>query len=157
MRGVIPVDLKEEKIWWRSLPFLDRLEIVKKFNNDKRLIASITATSMLEQPTLIPNNNGFGFMPWGKKFPWGWKEEFFVKRPSGYFLAKEGKTKKIAVFFSFSYFADCVQVISQIFKKRKIYTYDDYQKNWLGGKNPGGRKIWEDYYNKAIKILNNLS
>ena len=163
LRGIIPVDLKEVKTTWREFSFKGRLDLMLllageyhlrwNFSDRDKLIASLIATTMLEQPKSFPNNNCLGLGVWGERFPWGWKRGYWVNHPNGFIIVKEGYGGKKAVLFSFKYLADCLLFAGKVWEDRKILTYADYEKRWLGGKNPQGRKFWETKYSEAMDYL----
>ncbi|MCS7250666.1 MAG: hypothetical protein NZ608_07075 [candidate division WOR-3 bacterium] len=157
MRGVIPKDLEKKDIFWRK--DLDTLEkrlvlfdlLLPYFKIET--IASILTISLIEQPTKIPNNNAFGIHPWKENFPWGWDKNFWVFKPNGYFICKEGTTKQPACYFSFEYLIHSCVFVGKVIEKRNIYDGEKYTKKWVGSYNKNLEIIFDNLYSKILKKI----
>lgn len=160
-----------------AIPKIFSAKEKEKMNFNTRLCASLFATCVLEQSSskkkghlYIPNNNTLGWGVWKKYFPWGWTimkkfwSENFTYRPDGFIIIQEGYGKKKAVLFSFPSLFGCLKSGLYIFenklyhnKPRPILTFSDYEACWLGGRNPEGKKIWEENYLFFIKKLQEIN
>ena len=151
-RGIIPIDLEKEKPKKRILEKRELIFYAKRWKGDvyfKSITLSVFYQEQGKDDILIfYNNNSSGMHPWGKKYPWGWAKYYWVRKPSGFVVLKEGKTKTYCPYFAFRLLEDNFLITYTIIYQRGIIDYRTYCLKWAGG--------WYDYksvyeFNKRIQ------